>query len=285
MKKIHYISNSSERLCGLTEYEITGAPLSTKLSPSAEAQESDLILVDKSDLTNSDQKMFEKLIAALKNGNRPVLLLSQAPLITEIGQLEHVRSGLNGVVTRETLKVCVETLINLEPVDSDYEWDVVLSLVQPFAQAACDVLETTVQAKTRVLGLVTGRVVPPHGELASCMTMQGDIDGLAVAVFTQKQARKLASGIAFCSEEDLGDEDLMDGVQEIINQISGMLRTLEWADDRKFSIDLPHMFHLTPKEDSPHSTPGWITVLIEWCGEICSVSLKASQAKSLTTVA
>lgn len=284
MKKIHYISNSSDRLSDLTEYEVTGAPLSTKLSPSMEAKGFDLVLVDKSDLGKANQKMFDGLMAVLKKGNRPILLLSQTSLITELGQLEHVRSGLNGVITRETLKVCVETLMNLEPVDPDYDWDIVLSLVQPFAHAACEVLETTAKAKTRVLGFVTGRVVPPNGEMAGCMALEGDIDGLAVAVLTQKQASKLGADIALCTEADLDDADIMDGVKEIINQVSGRVRTLEWAEGRKFTIDLPHIFHLAHKDDTFHSAPGWITILIECCGQICSMSLKASKAKKLAVV-
>lgn len=263
----------------LPECEITGAPLSAESAPSDKENDSDLILVDRSDLTQANQKMFERLMGALKGGDRPVLLLSHNPMISELERVEHVRSGLNGMVTRETLRACLDTIMNLEPVDPDYDWDVALSLVQPFANAACEVLETTANAKTRVLGFITGRVVPPDAELASCMTLEGEIDGLAVAAFSRNQAKRLAAGIACCTEEDLTDSDLLDGVKEIINQISGRVRTLEWADSHKFDIDLPHVFHLDSKEGAPHSAPGWITVLIDCHGEICSVSLKASKAK------
>lgn len=259
---------------------MTSRPLSADLSVGGPPEDSDLSLVDLPELTEANHQILEALIVALQKSNRPVLLLNQRPLIDEVEGLAHVRSGLNGVVTRDMLSSCLETLLNLEPVDPDYNWETALSLLRPFAQATIEVLETTANAKARLLGFLTGRVIPPNGLLASCMTLEGEIEGLAMVVFATDQARRIAAGMAFCSETDISDEDLSDAVKEIINQVSGRVRTMAWPDNYKFNIDLPHFFRLESNEEPVYSAAGWITILLECFGQVCSVSIKASKTNN-----
>ncbi|MCP4706622.1 MAG: chemotaxis protein CheX [candidate division Zixibacteria bacterium] len=52
-------------------------------------------------------------------------------------------------------------------------------------------------------------------------------------------ARQLAANIALCEPEELSDEDVYDGVGEIINQIAGNTRTLLWDEGFKTEISTP----------------------------------------------
>ncbi len=277
VKKIHYISKSPLRLAELSDYEITRGELSQKLLPSEAEVQSDLVLIDHSDLVQSDQQLLAATISALQKCNKPVLLLNRQTTISNYESLELVRSGLNGLVTIEIINHCFEMLSDLKPVKLECAWDVTLSLIDPFAQATSEVIDMTFGSKTSLLGVVNGRIIPPKGEVSSSMTFAGEVDGTTLITFSRNQMCKLVTGLIASTEEEITDEDLFDGVNEVINQVSGRVRTMEWPDKYKFNIDLPRLIESNEIESSYQSDAAWITLLFECYGQIFAVSIRAEK--------
>lgn len=138
---------------------------------------------------------------------------------------------------------------------------------------------------TRVVSEIAGsKVVQVDSYLKSDYCLQGDICGVmlirghfegSVAIgMTRLLARKLAAQLAGCEEVDLNDEDLADGVGEVINQITGNLRSILWELGHHIEIHLPETFIKDPPpiKHQP-SQPHHVIVLecenellaLQWC--------------------
>ena len=88
--------------------------------------------------------------------------------------------------------------------------------------------------------------VLPEADIYGVMEFTGQVEGTASIALNKELAAIFSSTIAFCDPSDLQDEDLCDGVGEIINQISGKIRTALWDAGFKFEISTPKIYNMPP---------------------------------------
>ncbi len=80
------------------------------------------------------------------------------------------------------------------------------------------------------------------GKVSAVMEMEGDLSARVAVSFPEDLARKITAEIACCAPEDLAEEDLTDGVGELVNQIAGRARTFFQDAGFKITIGLPELY-------------------------------------------
>jgi chemotaxis protein CheX len=79
------------------------------------------------------------------------------------------------------------------------------------------------------------------GTVSAVMEMSGDLSARVAVSFPPDLARLVTAKIAGCTPEELTEEDLTDGVGEVVNQISGRARTFFQEAGFQISIGLPQL--------------------------------------------
>ncbi len=141
----------------------------------------------------------------------------------------------------------------------------VLSLV---CQSVCEVIATLTGVcpipREAVKVAVNAR---PLGKITACMKFQGEVTGTIALSLNPGLARALAAGIARCDEADLTDDDVRDGVGEITNQTSGLMRTLLSDCELVTCIDLPETrTDRCAAGESAGFEPCYV-LIFEWCAQ------------------
>jgi CheY-specific phosphatase CheX len=84
--------------------------------------------------------------------------------------------------------------------------------------------------------------------IASSIGFYGDIDGMAILVFTKEIAKKACH--LFIGEEVEGEEELNDAMQEFVNIIGGQAKLMLSDEKVKINITLPNVFESIQKLES-----------------------------------
>lgn len=113
-----------------------------------------------------------------------------------------------------------------------------------------DTLQVIAKATRLVIGQIVGVEIAHTGTYPSknyhlsgdscgLMPLTGYLEGCIAVGLSTLLSRRLSARLAGCDEEFISDEDLPDGVGEIINQISGKVKTILSEQGRTVDIDLP----------------------------------------------
>lgn len=114
------------------------------------------------------------------------------------------------------------------------------------------VLDTIAKATRLVVGQIAGVEIAHtgsypkknyhlSGDICGLMPLTGYLEGCLAVGLSTLLARRLSAHMAGCDEEFISDEDLPDGVGEVINQISGKVKTILSEQDMTVEIDLPNV--------------------------------------------
>ncbi len=108
--------------------------------------------------------------------------------------------------------------------------------------SVCEVLEKTVCVESSheetYLFARNSRLL---GTVSATMEMVGDLSAKVAVSFPHDLARLLTARIASCPPGELGQEDLLDGVGELVNQVSGKARTFFQEAGYEIQIGLPQL--------------------------------------------
>jgi len=133
------------------------------------------------------------------------------------------------------------------------------------AESTCEVI-TTITGAVVVLQEATtigGDAVSPH-EIMACMKLSGELSGTIGVGFDPILARDLATRIAGGEVCSLSRKDILDGVGEIINQVSGRVRTVLSLSRYQVNIDLPLISDSGKYVESPLcDLPHYYTLIFE----------------------
>jgi len=108
-----------------------------------------------------------------------------------------------------------------------------------FSQSAIDIFSSLSSSPITASGARKVESPVPTADIFGTIHLSGNMSGKAEIALDKDMARKLASNIGQCDPDQLSDEDIHDGVGEIINQIAGNTRTKLWAKGYKTEISLP----------------------------------------------
>lgn len=132
------------------------------------------------------------------------------------------------------------------------------------AESTCEVI-TTVTGAIVVLqeaAKIGGDADSPH-EITACMKLSGELSGAIRVGFDPDLARDLAARIAGGEGRGLAREDILDGIGEIVNQISGRVKTVLSLSRYQINIDLPQISDSGQYIESPLCDPPHYTLIFE----------------------
>ncbi len=115
-------------------------------------------------------------------------------------------------------------------------------LLQVFASAAEEVLAISYGAiASRRESYWIAHNPRMMGEVTGWMRLGGSVRGVAAISLNWDLARTLAACLACMSPDELEEIDILDGIGELVNQISGRARTLLSEQGSDLTIDLPEL--------------------------------------------
>lgn len=170
-------------------------------------------------------------------------------------------------------------LLLITPLDDQKVRAQVQRALSPAGEDACpddEILDAITKAARRVVGRVAGVEVVPAGsylkkdyqllgDICGLMPLKGYLEGSLAIGLSTLLARRLSAAMACCEEDAITDQDLPDGVGEIINQISGNLKTILSEQDKTVDIDLPVVQQGADKKIAETGTLPVVVQLFE-CG-------------------
>ncbi len=112
-------------------------------------------------------------------------------------------------------------------------------LLTAFTLAVIDVFSSF--STSRVTATGARKVEQPilSADIYGTMYLSGDTTGKVEVALDKEMAKQMAANIGRCDPELLSDDEINDGVGELINQIAGNTRTRLWGQGYKTEISLP----------------------------------------------
>jgi chemotaxis protein CheX len=116
-------------------------------------------------------------------------------------------------------------------------------LVNNLSDAVIQVLGTMVGTPTHLKEVLPSLDYTPTGDVTSLIGISGEHgEGMLALSFTADLARLLVARLLGLAPEDLADEDLIDGVGELINMISGRAKIgLSESSGSLYRLSLPQI--------------------------------------------
>ncbi len=120
----------------------------------------------------------------------------------------------------------------------------------------------------------------PSGTITASMKMTGDVEGVFALSVPVALAKRIGCAIAYCEPEELPDELLNEGVGEIVNQITGTLRTRLSIARTQTTILLPQIIDTEGHEIDMGTSNPCFTVAVDCAGErlLLRSTLRAASA-------
>ena len=114
-------------------------------------------------------------------------------------------------------------------------------LVNNFMDAVVNVLGTMSGTQVALKELLPALDYKPQGDVSSIIGISGEHgEGMVALAFYEPLAKKLVSRLLGLQTEELSQEDLMDGIGELVNMISGKAKTgLSEASGVLYRLSLP----------------------------------------------
>ena len=115
-----------------------------------------------------------------------------------------------------------------------------------FTQAAIGIFSSFSTSPVTAKGARKLETPVPKADIYGTIHLTGTTSGKVEVALNKDMARQLAANIALCDPDQLSDDDIYDGVGEVINQIAGHTRTKLWDKGYKTEISIPVV---TPKSN------------------------------------
>jgi chemotaxis protein CheX len=132
-----------------------------------------------------------------------------------------------------------------------------VKLVNPFVEATVSVLKTMAQTGARRRDVLLKKDHKMFGDISGVIGILGkNIEGSVAITFEVNLARELISRMLGTTPDKINDDDLRDGVGELVNMISGNAKTLLSESGYKFDLALPtivsgHGHEVSHRIDTP----------------------------------
>lgn len=113
-----------------------------------------------------------------------------------------------------------------------------VSLINPFITATVTAMETMAFAKPKrnKVYLKTDNVLV--GDISGIMGLSGDVSGSIIVSFLKETACKLVGNMVGAQYDTINDE-VKDGVQEVVNLIAGQAKNLLADTNYYFAVSIP----------------------------------------------
>jgi chemotaxis protein CheX len=113
-----------------------------------------------------------------------------------------------------------------------------VNLINPFIAATVNAMETMAMVKPvrKKVYLKTDNIL--IGDISGIMGLSGDVSGSIIVSFGKGSACKLVGNMLGTSYDEIND-DVKDGIQEIVNLIAGQAKTMLVDTEYHFQVSIP----------------------------------------------
>ena len=115
------------------------------------------------------------------------------------------------------------------------------TIVSEFVNAVKKVLFINAGEEIESHTLVSDTAAQLPGDISSVIDLKGDLRGKIAVSLPLNYARLITSKIVGCGPDEMIDEDVREGMGEIVNQITGKVRTDLWNYGYRFNISIPEL--------------------------------------------
>ncbi len=155
-------------------------------------------------------------------------------------------------ISKEDLMENIEK--NAQPVGKRVPLDV--KLINPFIAGTKEVFNVMAGIPIKRKSLFLKKDYKMFGEVSGIMGLTGDAVGSVVINFPKKLANRLISSILGLEEGEINDDDMRDGVGEILNMVAGKAKTLLANTKYHFKLSIPtvvvgHGYEISHPKDTP----------------------------------
>lgn len=99
------------------------------------------------------------------------------------------------------------------------------------------------------------------GEVSATIELTGDLRGQVAVSLPIQYAQTIAMNILGCSDNEIAEDEVREGVGEIINQITGKVRTDLWNYGYRFNISTPTIVNKSISQIEPNAVfPHYVIV-------------------------
>ena len=148
---------------------------------------------------------------------------------------------------------------------ADENMDVV---VKAFSHSVQEVLGSMALTPVQLVNTLPHQSFSPTGDLAACMKIHDNKDqgGMIILSFSNKMANNIVCKLL--GEDEINEEDLCDGIGEVVNMISGKSKVaLSHASNYTYNLSLPEVLQLEQLKQDPeiaaHLDNDFLTMVFE----------------------
>ncbi|MFQ5500176.1 MAG: chemotaxis protein CheX [Candidatus Zixiibacteriota bacterium] len=238
MIKVLFISNQT--IAGRTLANQIGREFQVDTVDFGQATEADDYAAIVCDLEVDTEKCSEevaRLRAVCSYRDVSIMVAASDGMVREARKMAHV--GASGILRKPfcVSRTLAELKRNLRPVGVRTE--IKLETVEPFIDGTVDVIKKMTDQDVTRQDLYLKRSYYMSGDISGVMRLSGDTEGVVAIAFRKDLASSLVARMVSCDESELSIDDIMDGIGEIINIISGTARTALSENGSSFDISLP----------------------------------------------
>lgn len=112
------------------------------------------------------------------------------------------------------------------------------NLINPFIKATTTAMEMMAMCKPERKGIELKKDNVLVGDISGIMGLSGDVSGAIVVSFVKETACKVVGNMLGTTYTEINDE-VKDGIQEIVNLIAGQAKTMLADTEYHFQISIP----------------------------------------------
>ena len=99
------------------------------------------------------------------------------------------------------------------------------------------------------------------GDVSATIELTGDLRGQVAVSLPFQYAQMITSKILGCAETEVADDEVREGMGEIVNQVTGKVRTDLWNYGYRFNISTPTIVNKPISQIEPNSVfPHYVIV-------------------------
>jgi CheY-specific phosphatase CheX len=240
MEKLLYIANSrkvfksfEDIVVGFLETDFV------KHSASHDCSGYSMVIIEYFEKQQNFHTILEKVTQKCNQSQIPLILSMPHDKMSKLNA--DIMNGISGVIEQpydsEKVISLIKMLKSLEEGISIPE----TKFLNTFVNAISEVLQINTGKEIKHKGIYLKEEYSPVGDISASVYISGIYTGVLELTFLKSSVKDLLSSLYVRDELSNCDQTCLDGVGEIINQVSGKVKSQLWEDGMNIDFSLPKL--------------------------------------------
>ncbi len=234
MRKIGYITESKDHIDQLRKLLSNDFQLSqVEESSSFQVNNYDIVILDVVSISDIPDELKEQC----RQSKTPLLLTFDNNLSPD--NLFELFESVTGLFCRPGHINSIAQILNNIPKETPRGIMMSKNIIEPFVKAVKDVMSLSFCVEVECHNLYASCKFYKADTIISQTELRGDMHGELIFSIDGDTAGLLYASMIGCTPDDLSDQDKIDCVTEIVNQITGRVKTVLSERDYLINLSLP----------------------------------------------